>query len=73
MNIKLSDEMVDDVIVIRLKEIHKHLDISLAQTVQSNTVIGIFSFKYEEEVREIQEHLKALRLVLEYFGEYVCE
>ena len=73
MNIRLSDEMVDNVVVARLKEIHKHLDISLAQTVQNNTVIGIFSFNYEEEVQEIKEHLKALKLVLEYFGEYVCE
>lgn len=73
MNIKLSDEMVDNVVVARLKEIHKHLDISLAQTVQNNTVIGIFSFNYEEEVQEIKEHLKALAVVLEYFGEYVCE
>lgn len=68
MKIDMPYEAVIAIVTQELKESFVGIMRDLDKVIADHDPIGVFSFDYQEEVAALQEHAKALELVMAYYG-----
>lgn len=71
VTVELEWDTVDSIVVSQLKTILKDLNISLENRKSENSEIesAIFSNDKSEDIAMIEEHINAVKIVLNYYGE----
>lgn len=71
VTVELEWDTVDSIVVTQLKTILKDLNISLENRKSENPEIdsAIFSNDKSEDIAIIEEHINAVKTVLNYYGE----
>lgn len=65
-NIEIDYETADKIVLELLKDQYQSLKLDLQKRIDGEEVFGIFSSDKEEDIAEIEEHLKGYEKVLSY-------
>jgi uncharacterized protein YaaN involved in tellurite resistance len=68
MKIEIEDETADNITLETLKTSYENLFETLEKTLSDEEFTAVYSFNFDEEVFSIIKELKALELIIGYFG-----
>ena len=68
MKFDVPYEAVVAIITQELEQAFAGIMRDLDNVISTHEPVGVFSFDYQEEVAALQEHAKALQLVMAYYG-----